>query len=390
MGEKIKICHVASIDFTLKFMLFNQLKFLQSEGYEVWAVCSPGKWVKEIEKAGIRVKTIKIKRKISPFSDLILFFRLFFFFRKERFQIVHTHTLKPEIYGQIAASLAGVPIIINTIHGLIFSEKSMSYGHKFFALLERIASRHSDVVFTVSWAVIRLALREKICRPDLLKYLGRDIDLERFDPQRFSPEFISAKEKKLNISENKKVIGIVARLVEEKGFLELFSAFRQVLEMFPDAVLLVIGPEEPEKKDSISQRAARVYGLKERVVFLGERIDVDEIYPLMDVFVLPTHREGVGAAILEASAMEVPVVVSDVGGCPEAVEDGKTGILVPIKNVEKLRSAIAYLLANPQKAKEMGKAGRQKIIKEFRQEIIFERLKKEYQLLLNKKISSTK
>jgi len=385
-NKRIKICHVTSIDFTLKFMLLNKLKFLKNQGYDVYAVCSPGKWFKDIEREGIKIKTIMMKRKISPISDLITFLKLFFYFRKEKFDIVHTHTLKPEFWAQIAAKLVGVPIIVNTIHGFIFGEKRISFKQKLFILLQKIASRYSDVIFTVSKAVINTANQKKICKPHLLRYLGRDIDTNRFDASRFSKEFILNKKKQLGINPNKKVIGIVARLVEEKGYLELFKAFGRVLDGFPNTLLLVVGPEEPEKRDAIDPKIVKRYNIRNNVIFLGERIDVDEIYSLMDIFVLPTHREGVGASILEASAMEKPVIVSDTGGCPEAVDDGKTGILVPLKNAEKLFEAIVYLFNNPEKAREMGRQGRRKILKEFNEALIFDRMKTEYERLIKEKL----
>ena len=121
-------------------------------------------------------------------------------------------------------------------------------------------------------------------------------------------------------------------------------------------------------------------------IFLGERVDVDEIYSLIDIFVLPTHREGVGASILEASAMEKPIIATNIRGCREAVDNGKTGILVPLKNPEKLAEVIIYLFNNPEKAKEMGRKGREKILKEFDEKIIFSRIKIEYQRLIKEKL----
>lgn len=385
--KKIKVCCVVSVDITLKFMLFNQLKFLQQQGYDVSAVCAPGKWIEDIESAGIKVKTITFKRKVNAlFYDLIACIQLYFYFRKEKFDIVHTHTLKPEFYGQIIAKLVGVPIIINTLHGLGFAEDSPSFKKNFFVSLERISGRCSDVIFSVSKAVIDIAVKEKICRPDLLKYLGRDIDTNKFNPGRFSEEFILNKKKQLGIDPGKRIIGIVARLVQEKGYLELFEAFKDVLLKFSDTLLLVVGPGEPEKRDKIDPEIVKNYGIEKNVVFLGERFDVDEIYPLMDIFVLPTHREGVGASILEASSTARPVIATNTGGCPEAVDDGKTGILIPLKNVEKLSEAIIYLFDNPEVAKEMGRRGREKILKEFSEKLIFDILKEEYQRLVNKKL----
>jgi len=385
--QKIKVCCVASVDITLKFMLFNQLKFLQEQGYDVSAVCSEGKWVKDIEAEGIKVKTIRFKRRsFSPRSDLSAFFQLFFYFRKEKFQIVHTHTPKPEIYGQIAAKFAGVPIIIDTLHGFDLSPDTPRLQRKMFILLQRFSARYSDVIFSVSEDVIKRAIEEKICRPDLLKYLGRDIDTDRFNPQRFPKEFILNKKKQLGIGPDKRIIGIVARLVEEKGYLELFKALQNVIKKFPDTLLLAVGPREPEKNDAIEPKIIKRYNLQENVMFLGERTDVDEIYSLMDIFVLPTHREGVGASILEASSMEKPIIVSNTGGCPEAVDNGKTGILVPVKDVKKLTEAIIYLLNNPKKARKMGKNGRQKILREFNKQLVFDRLKEKYQRLVKKKL----
>jgi len=390
-NKKIKVCCVVSVDITLKFMLFNQLKFLQSQGYEVSAVCSPGKWIKDIEKAGIKVKTIRFKRRsFSPRSDIRAFFQLFFYFRKEKFDIVHTHTPKPEIYGQLAAKLAGVPIIMDTLHGFDLSPDVPWFLKKIFILLEKFAARYSDVIFSVSHAVIQRAIEEKICRPNLLKYLGRDIDVERFNPERFSKEFILNKKKQLGIDSDKRIIGIVARLVEEKGYLELFGALKSVLNKFPDTLLLSVGPKENEKKDIIDPEVVKKYDIGKNIIFLGERNDVDEIYSLMDVFALPTHREGVGASILEASSMERPVIATNTGGCPEAANNGETGILIPLKDVEKLTEAIIYLFNNPEKAREMGRKGRQKILKEFSEDIVFDILKKEYIRLISEKLFKSK
>ncbi len=384
--KKIKICYVASADITLKFILFNHLKFLKNNGYDVYAICSPGKWVQDIEKAGIKVKPIKFKRKISPFSDIISFCKIFFYFRKEKFYIIHTHTTKPAFFAQIAAKLAGIPIIINTIHGFAFSEDAPFFKKHFFILIEKIAAKCSDLIFSISKKIIKESIKYNICQPDLIKYLGDGINISKFDPSRFSENFILSKKEKLGIKPHQKIIGIVARLVEEKGYLDLFLSFKTVLTKFPGALLLVIGPKEPEKRDAIKPDIVKKYGIEKNVIFLGEKTDVDQIYALMDVSVLPSHREGLGIATLEASAMEKPVIATNIGGCPETIDNEKTGILVPLKNPKKLAEAIIYILSHKKEAEEMGKNGREKIKKEFDEEIIFQRLKNGYQELINKKL----
>lgn len=251
MNKKIKVCQVVSSDVTLKFMLLSQLKFLQSEGYEVHAVCNPGKWVLDIENEGIKVKTIRISRKIlSPATDLKLLLHLFLFFRKERFHIVHVHTPKAEVYGQLAAFLAGVPIILNTLHGFgsDLPDTVPSWQKKLYLLLQKFSGTFSSTVLSISYDIIQKAKKYNIFRDSKLVYVGRDIDAERFNPQKYTSEFIEKKKKALALPSDRKIIGIVARLVAEKGLLELFEAFKKVLARFPDTLLLVIGPEEPEKK----------------------------------------------------------------------------------------------------------------------------------------------
>jgi len=379
---RIRVCKVTTVDSSIKFLLLGQIKNLQKDGYEISAVCSPGKWIKEIESQGIKVKTIKMKRKISPFSDIIALFRLIIFFRKEKFDIIHTHTPKASFLAQLGAKIAGAPIIINTIHGLYFQDSDCWLKRKFFILMEKAQAFCSDLIFSVNREDIGTMIGEKICSPDLIKYSGDGINIARFNPEIFSSEFIENKKKELGINPSKKVVGIVARLVEEKGYLDLFEAFKAVIGKFPEALLLIVGPIEPEKKDAISQDIVKGYGIENNVLFLGERADVAEIYPLMDVFILPSHREGIGLSILEASAMNKPVVATNIRGCREAVDNGKTGILAPVNSPEKLAEAIIYLLENPEVAKEMGIAGREKIQKEFDERRVFGRIEEEYKRLL--------
>jgi len=381
--SKIKICRIANNDKFVKFNLLPQLKFLVKEGYDVYVVCSPGKWVADIEKEGIKVKTIKIKRKISSLYDLVTLYRLWNYFRKEKFQIVHTHNPKPGLLGQLAAKMAGVPIVINTIHGFYFQENSSLLKRKFFIIIEKIAAKCSDLIFFVNKEDMKTALQERICSDKLIKYLGGAVDINKFSPDLFSQSFIVDKKEELGIKSDQKVVGIIARLVEEKGYIELFEALGTIIKKFPRAVLLVVGSEEKHKKDFFDPNFfKKKYKLEKNVIFLGERDNVDQIYPLIDVFVLPSHREGLGLVILEASAMEKPVVATNIRGCREAVDNGKTGVLVPAKNAEKLAKAIIYFLENPMEAQKMGENGRIKVIKEFNEDLVFGRIKEEYQKLI--------
>jgi glycosyltransferase involved in cell wall biosynthesis len=381
-NSKIKICHIANTDRAVRFLLLNQLKFFQQQGYNVSAVCSNGKFVKDIESQGIRVKTIEVKRKISPVSDLIYVFQLRRYLRKEKFALVHTHTPKPGLLGQLAAKMAGTPIIINTIHGLYFNQDSNFLKRKFFIFIEKIAAKCSDLIFSQNQEDIQTAIKENICSATKIKYLGNGVDLEKFNPNRFSQEFIKEKKQKLGISEHRKIIGIVGRMVQEKGYYDLFEAISIIAKDFPDVLVLAIGPREPRKKDAVDTDMIDKLGIKNNVLFLGERTDIDEIYPIMDIFVLPSHREGFPRAVLEASALARPIIATDIRGCREAVDNGSTGVLVPKKDPQKLAKAIMYFFENPDKAKQMGKNASTKALKEFDEQLVFAKLIREYRALI--------
>lgn len=370
-NKKVKICHIANSSSAVRFLLLPQLQFLQSLGYEVWVACKVDKYADEIENKGIKVKNIDFSRSIFSFLHPIAFLQLFFFFKKEKFDIVHTHNPVPGILGQLAAKIAGVPMIINTIHGFYFSEETPGLKRKIFIMAERLAAKCSTLIFSQNREDMETAIKEKICKPKKIKYLGNGIDLEKFNPNNLPKE--------LGLPQGSKIIGIVARLVKEKGYLDLFEALESVAEKYPNIFLLSVGPAEPNKKDGFDESIINKYNkIKDKVLFLGQRADVEQILPAIDIFVLPSHREGFPRSLLEASAMQKPIIATNIRGCREAVEDGKTGILVPAKNPKELARAIIYLLENPNEAETLAKNAREKALKEFDENLVFEKLKNVY------------
>ena len=378
-NRKIKICYVVAADITLKYILKSNLYYLKENGYEVYIVCSKGKWLDEISREGFNVKVIEIKRKISPFYDFLSIFKLFNYFKKEKFDIVHTFTPKPGLIGQLSARLAGIPFVFHTIFGFYFNESTPYLKRKFFVFIEKIASVFSTKIFFRNQEDFNFAIKKGIGNKSKNKYFGDGIDIERFNPQKFSKEFVEEKKKNINLSLGIPIVGIVARLVKEKGYIDLFSAFKKVVEKFPEAVLLVVGPEDLAKKDSFNKEIVKDFGIDNNVMFLGERTDVDEIYSILDVFVLPSYREGFSHSIMEACSMGLAIVATNIRGCREAIENEKTGLLVPTKNPEKLAEAIIYLLSNKELAKKMGENARKKALSEFDEKVIFKETNKEYQ-----------
>jgi len=383
---KFKVCHIVSADMTARFILLNHLLSLKNEGYDVSVVCSVGKYTREIKELGIKVKLIKIKRKIfTPVSDLLALVKMILYLNKEKINIVHTHTPKAGILGRFAAKLAGVPIIVHTNHGFYFHEGTPLFKRKFFVFLEKTAAWCCDLIFSINKEDIQTAVKEKICKKEKIKYSGDGIDTFCFKPN-FSEDFINQEKAKLGIGKQDKVIGFVGRLVEEKGVKDLLFASSVVRKNFSNAIFLIIGPKEPDRKDCFDPEPfMKEHNLGGKILFLCETKNISKLYALMDILVLPSHREGLGLVLLEASAMEKPVIGTDIRGCREAVDKNKTGLLVPPKNSKELAKAIVYLISNPEVCEKMGKAGRKKVLEEFDEKLVFDRIKKEYEKLILEK-----
>jgi len=379
---QIRIAHITTIDLSLRYLLLNQLTALQQAGYSIIGISTAGPDVPVIESAGIRHIPVAMTRNFTPLADLGTLWHLYRVMRRERFTIVHTHTPKPGLLGQVAARLAGVPIVVNTLHGFYFHDRMPWMWRRFYILMERIAAQCSDVILSQNHDDIQTAIRERICPPEKIKFLGNGIDLERFDRARLDPRTIQDRRRQWNIPEDALVIGFVGRLVREKGVLELMQAMQQVLSQIPNTRLLVIGPVDGEKRDALTPAIAQEYGIAHACIFTGLQTEMPEFYALMDLFVLPSYREGFPRTPMEASAMGVPCIVTDIRGCRETVENGRNGLLVPLYDNPALVNAMLELLTDRNKATHMGMEGRRIAIERFDERQVFVKVKAEYARLL--------
>lgn len=381
----IKVAHVTTVDGSLHDLLLNQMKSIQQAGYEVTGISAPGEDVAAIEAAGVRHIAVAMTRRLTPLADLQSLEQLYRVMRRERFTIVHTHTPKAGFLGQLAARAAGVPIVINTVHGFYFQGRTSPFWRRFYITLEKMAAHCSDLVLSQSREDVQTAIREGICHPEKIKFLGNGIDLRRFDRSRLEPEVLEARARELGLPRGAPVVGFVGRLVREKGVLELLQAARLVRRDVPNVRFLIVGPLDREKPDALTPAVAHQYGVAEICVFTGRRHDMPELLALMDVFVLPSHREGLPRSPMEASAMGVPCVVTDVRGCREVVEHGRNGLVVPVGDVQALAGAMVELLAHHDKARLMGQAGLQMAREQFDEQRVFAMVKAEYACLLQEK-----
>jgi glycosyltransferase involved in cell wall biosynthesis len=329
----VKIAHLTTIDMSLRYLLLPQLEAAREMGESI-GISAPGPFVPDLESLGIRhVALVSSTRGMNLLADLRSIGQLWRVLRRERPDILHTHNPKPGVYGRIVGRLAGVPIVVNTVHGLYATPESPALKRWIVYGLEWLASRFSDAELIQSPEDYDLLWRRRIMPRRKLRLLGNGVDLERFRPD---PSVRREVRAELGLDDRTIAVGLVARLVAEKGVPELIEAAKRLPDRF---AVIIVGPRDPEKADSLPEdlldRAE-----EDGVRLLGMRRDVDRIYQALDLFVLPSHREGFPRAAMEAAASGLPVIATDIRGCRQVVEDGVNGYLFPVGEVEALTMAI--------------------------------------------------
>ena len=360
-----KVMHLTTVDMSLELLLGYQLRAARNEGYEVVGVSAPGPWVAALEAEGIRhVPLPSSTRGWNLVADLRAMREFWTVLRQERPDLLHTHNPKPGLYGRVLGRIARVPVVVNTLHGLYAAPDDPIGKRGLFYLAEALAARFSDHELVQSKEDLELIHRLRLMPRRHASLLGNGIDLKEFDPERVPPPTIERLRADLDLDPAKPVVGVVGRLVAEKGLAELFEALGRLRRRGISFEVLVIGPFDEDKADALDPaqiEKARSEGIR----FLGLRRDMPALYRLMDLFVLASHREGFPRAAMEAAAMEVPIVATDIRGCREVVEAGSNGVLVPVRDAQALESAIGSLLSDPTRRELMGQNGRKLALERF-------------------------
>lgn len=368
--KNLKVLQVCAVDFTVKNILLPWINKCEQEGAKVEIVCSDGPDVTELREKGYRIRTIEIVRHIAPLKHLFAILNLWRYMKNEKFDVVHVHTPIASVLGRIAARLAGVPLIIYTAHGFYFHDNMVPWKRNLVITLEKLMGQWcTDVVVTVSLEDYQAAVEENIISASNLYHVNNGISLSRFDTANAMGDKCKIRQE-LGIALDAQVIGFVGRIVREKGVLDLLEAFKVVAAKQPATVLLIVGDNRAKDRDAKIQEDIDVWlmnnrSLREQVIFAGHRTDVEKVLNCMDVFTLPSYREGLPLSILEAMAMCKPVVATDIRGCREEVLDGETGFLVPVGCPGELGRALNVILGDDEKRKKMGEKARKRIEEEF-------------------------
>lgn len=378
----MRLAHITTVDLSLRFLLRNQLQAFRGAGFEVLGVSAPGPWISELRQDGVEhVAVPSLERRWAPLADLRAFAALVGLLRRLRPTIVHTHTPKAGVLGRIAARLAGVPIVVNTVHGMYGIDGS-PVRQRFFLLLERIAARCSDFEFCQNREDLDVLRRLGIVGPERSAYLGNGVNLNRFDPARVDGRQARAR---LGIPPGAVVVGTVGRLVWEKGYREFFAMAEALKRDDPGVVVIAIGPQEMGKRDAVPSEILEDLTRRGVVRFLGMQTEMPELYAVMDVFVLPSYREGFSRSAIEAAAMARPLVLTDVRGCREVVDEGRNGFLVPPRSVDVLLDRVRRLVRDPALRERFGRESRRRALTEFDERRVVETTLSVYRRLLVEK-----
>jgi glycosyltransferase involved in cell wall biosynthesis len=327
----------------------------QKKDYTVTVACAPGGiLVKKLKREGINVVPLpNLKRAPHPLYDIITLWNLFWRIKKEKFDIVHTHSTKAGIIGRIAAGLAGVEKIFFTVHGWGFYNQG-EYGkfNRILILLEKISARFSTAIICVSKNDLKEGLKNKIAPPDkfIVIHYGTTWDIGKRGKLR----------KEIDADDKDVVFGMVARLAYQKNPRLFLEAAKILSQRYNNAKFVLVGdgPYYTECEDYIRKNTLN------NVFLLGFR-DGKEIFPDFDVFVLSSRFEGLPITIIEALFTKLPVIATKVGGVEEEVEHGENGFLVVDQNARELSKCMEYFIKQPGEIEIMGNRGYLKALNQF-------------------------
>ncbi len=375
MSRPLKTLFVTTVDLTAWCFMRPWLGFLARRGAEVTLACTVERFRDDLEATGAQILHLPISRRLRPLEDLASLLDLVYLMRRLRPDLVHTNTSKAGFLGRLAARLAGVPLVVHTIYELPENSTENPWLKAAYRALEFLAARWADHLITISEPNRRQILAQRLCSPDKLTLIPEALELARYQATRPPREVRAA----LGIPQDAPLVGSVGRLEPAKGHADLLEAFRLVLQRIPQARLVLVGRGHLEEE---LRRRAHELGIQEQVLFAGFRDDLIDLLGALDVFALASRYEGLGVATMEAMAMSRPTVCTGVGGVPDVVVDGQTGYLVEPRAPARMAERLVELLSDPEKARQMGQAGRRRVEEHFQVEDSNRKLHCLYQNLL--------
>lgn len=375
------ILHVVNISFVIPYFLGKQLSYFKNKGYQMHIACTYSDDLLEFSKKyGFKYLAIDILRKISIGKDIKAVLGIISYIKKNKIDIVVGHTPKGALIAMLAAYIMRVPIRIYFRHGLVY-ETAHGLKRKLLLNIDRLAALLATRIVCVSPSVYQRSLEDGLNASSkqivLSKGTCNGIDIERFSRNLLDENRLQSLRKELSINADDFVVGFTGRLVRDKGIIELIRAYELFRKVHPNVVLLLVGMLE--KRDALPTDVVRLIKETPYIINTGyvSNSSIEYYYGLMDIFVLPSYREGFPTSVLEASAMGLPIITTRVTGCVDSIIENKTGIFVN-HAPESLFKAMDLLYVDNQLRLEYGCNGRKFVKENFEQHLIWKEIEKLY------------
>ena len=346
-----KLVRITTVPISLEKLLENQARFFKKY-YSVTLVSAQKEQLEALAKEqGVAYFPLEMTRKITPLQDLRCLLQLVRFLRKEKPHIVHSHTPKAGIIGMLAAFIARVPVRMHTVAGLPLMEAKGMKKRILYAV-ERLTYRCATHVYPNSKGLMDFIQEKHLAEKTPLQIIGKGssngIDTGHFNANSISDQELIKCQKKWTIAQDDFVFLFIGRLVGDKGINELVVAFEQFSSKLPKVKLFLVGPQEPTL-DPLAKSTLKAIDQNPSIILTGYQQDVRPFLKMAQVFVFPSYREGFPNVVLQAGAMGVPCIVSDINGCNEIIEDEINGFVVPPKQIQPLVEKMQFLYKDAEK-----------------------------------------
>ncbi|MFJ8045199.1 glycosyltransferase family 4 protein [Kitasatospora sp. NPDC096147] len=355
-GRPLRVAHLTTVDMSLQLLLATELKVDLEAGFETYGISAPGPYVEQLTAIGVRHEPLHaLTRAWEPKADLAAARELLAVLRRIEPDVLHTHNPKTGVMGRILGRLAGVPVVVNTCHGLWAQAHDPIAKRAFVLGAEAFAARFSHAELYQNGEDRTTLARAVPARRS--RVVGNGVDLSRFGDDPAARARIRAE---LGVADDELLVGGVGRRVAEKGIVEYAEAARALAGK---ARFVWVGPQDADKPDALAEE-------EKGVEYLGSRSDMPQVYAALDVFVLPSYREGFSRSAMEAAASGLPMVLSDIRGCREIGTHGEHLLLTPPGDARALTTALDRLLTEPALREQLGTAARRRALATFDQRAV--------------------
>jgi glycosyltransferase involved in cell wall biosynthesis len=378
--SKKTLIRITTVPLSLDKLLEGQLNYM-SDFYNVIAVSSEKDYLERIgEREKVATHHIEMTRKITPIHDVISVVKMYFLFKKVQPFIVHTHTPKAGIVGMLAARLAGVPNRLHTVAGLPLLEAT-GMKRKVLDFVEKLTYLCATKVYPNSKALLSIIEHNNYCPSAKLKVIGKGssngINTDYFSDKHFSEEQKSQLKKDLNIQEGDFVFIFVGRIVADKGINELINAFSQLNDAIKTTKLVLVGPLEEDLNPLQPETLIQIQS-NSSIISVGYQNDVRPYFLVSDALVFPSYREGFPNVVMQAGAMNLPSIVTNINGCNEIIEHGKNGLIIPVKDQKSVLESMMSIVENKHLYAILAQNSRVTIVENYNQKSIWEAIQDEY------------